>query len=199
MDTFKIFKIIKNYTSECLQWSNKDWKTFFKKLPTKQILCKMLSRQTEKCPFQMLRTFIFKLNVASKPFLKKITMTNSEFRWSWKHCITDDLYHFLRNWFQLVTEKFEKKIWKCPLQTLRTFIFKLKVASKPFSKKLPMTNFDFWWSWRLHLTFPENGFNFVTQKLQKTENFHACSMNFKRRCLINGQRGTKIERTFTPK
>ena len=135
MDTFKTFKIIKNYTSECLQWSNKDWKTFFKNLPTKQILCKMLSWQTEKCL----------------------------------------------------------------LQTLRTFIFKLKVASKPFSKKLPMTNFDFRGSWRLRLTFPENGFNFVTQKLQKTEYFHACSMNFKRGCLINGQRGTKIERTFTPK
>ena len=30
---------------------------------------------------------------------------------------------------------------KCPFQTLRTFGFELKVASKPFSKKPPTTKF----------------------------------------------------------
>ena len=56
---------------------------------------------------------------------------------------------------------------KCTLQRLRTFVFELQVASKPFSKKLPMAKFWFKAFWMLCLTFPENGFNFVTQKFVK--------------------------------
>ena len=35
-----------------------------------------------------------------------------------------------------------QKTEKCLFQTLRTFVFDLKIASKPFPKKFPMTNFD---------------------------------------------------------
>ena len=34
-----------------------------------------------------------------------------------------------------------QKTEKCPFQTLRTFVFELKLASKQISKKLPMTKF----------------------------------------------------------
>ena len=54
-------------------------------------------------------------------------------------------------------------------QILRTIVFDLNVASKPISKKLAMINFEFRWSGRLCLAFPENGFNFITQKFEKTE------------------------------
>ena len=54
-----------------------------------------------------------------------------------------------------------------PFQMLRIFVFQLKAASKLFSKKLPKANFEFKWSWRHCLAFPENGFNFVTQKFAK--------------------------------
>ena len=50
---------------------------------------------------------------------------------------------------------------------LRTFVFDLRVMSKPFSEKLPATIIEFKSSRRLILTFPENGFNFLTQKFAK--------------------------------
>ena len=49
-------------------------------------------------------------------------------------------------------------------------VLELKEAS--FSKKVPITRFAFKQFLMLCLTFPENSFNFVTQKMQKTENFH---------------------------
>ena len=57
---------------------------------------------------------------------------------------------------------------KCHFQRLRTFIFDLKVASKRFSKRLLMTSFRFkGFFWIHYLAFPENGFNFVTQKFER--------------------------------
>ena len=56
---------------------------------------------------------------------------------------------------------------KCPFQTLKIFVFEIKVVSKSFSKKLPRTKFEFKLFWRLCLPFPENSLNFVTQKLEK--------------------------------
>ena len=50
---------------------------------------------------------------------------------------------------------------------LRTFVFDLRVMSKPFSEKLPATIIEFKSSRRLIFTFPENGFNFLTQKFAK--------------------------------
>ena len=55
-----------------------------------------------------------------------------------------------------------QKIENFPFQTLGTFAFDLKVGSKPFSKKVPMTNFECKW---FCLAFSEDGFNFVTQKV----------------------------------
>ena len=55
--------------------------------------------------------------------------------------------------FSTSSHKNLQKTEKYSFQTLRTFVFELKVASKPFSKK---TN-----------SFPENDFNFVNQKFAK--------------------------------
>ena len=60
-----------------------------------------------------------------------------------------------------------QKTEKCSFQTRRTFAFELKVVSKPFSKKRPMTKFWFKYFWTLCIIFPENGFNFITQKFAK--------------------------------
>ena len=64
-----------------------------------------------------------------------------------------------------------QKIEKCYFQTLRKFVFQLNVATKSFSMKLLMTIFWFKQFMKFCLTFLENGFNFVTQKFKKTENF----------------------------
>ena len=53
------------------------------------------------------------------------------------------LPHFPRKRFQLRHSKIWKKTEKYPFQTLRAFVFKLKLASRPFSKKLPMAEFWF--------------------------------------------------------
>ena len=57
-----------------------------------------------------------------------------------------------------------QKTRKC---TLRTFVFDLKVASKPFFKKLSMTRFGFKQFLMFCLTFPGNGCNFVNQNIAK--------------------------------
>ena len=124
MKTFKTFKIFKNSSKDWLGWSNKDWKALSKKLPTKQTLWKKTSqhfltfpengfnfvtqkfeKKTEKCPFQTLRTFVFALKVASKPFSKKLHMTTFLFKLFWTLCLT-----FPENAFEFVTQKFAKKL-----------------------------------------------------------------------------------------
>ena len=77
------------------------------------------------------------------------------------------LSHFPRKWFQLCHSKSCKKTEKWPFQMLRTFVFELKEASKPFSKKFPMTKFWFKNISMLCFTFTQNSFNFVAQKLAK--------------------------------
>ena len=119
-------------------------------------------QKTEKCPFQTLGTFVFELTVASKSFSKKFPMTKF---WLRKFLIF--FLNFLRKRFQLRHSKICKKTKTCPFQTLRIFVFELKVISKPFSKKLPITKFWFKKFSMFCLTFPENGFNFVTQKFAK--------------------------------
>ena len=67
-------------------------------------------------------------------------------------------------------KKFQKSE-KYHFQTLRKIVFHLKVASKPISKKLPMTKFGFEQFSTLCLGFPESSFNFVIQKFaQKLKN-----------------------------
>ena len=71
------------------------------------------------------------------------------------------LPRFPRKRFQLRHSKIANKLKIFSFQMLRTFVFDLKVVSKPFSTKLPMTNYEFKWCWRLSLAFLENGFNFA--------------------------------------
>ena len=64
-------------------------------------------------------------------------------------------FAFPENGLNFVTRKFNKKSEKCHIWTLRTIVFYLQVASKPFSKILPATNFGlnlsiyFLYFWRL--------------------------------------------------
>ena len=60
-----------------------------------------------------------------------------------------------------------QKTEKYLFQTLGRNVFELKIASKPFSKKLPLTKFCFKYFLTFLLTFGENVFNFVTQKIAK--------------------------------
>ena len=96
--------------------------------------------------FQILRTFVFDLKVASEPFSNKLLMTlnSNDFEGS---------VLLSQKTFSTSSHKNLQKTEKYSFQTLRTFVFELKVASKPFSKK---TN-----------SFPENDFNFVNQKFAK--------------------------------
>ena len=59
-----------------------------------------------------------------------------------------------------------QKHWNS-FETLRTFVLELKLASKPFSNKLPMTKFWLKYFWTLYHISPENGFNFVGQEFAK--------------------------------
>ena len=59
-----------------------------------------------------------------------------------------------------------QKTAKCTFQKLRTCGF-YRVASKPFSEMLTMTNFGFKDFWTLCLALTVSGFNFVPQKFTK--------------------------------
>ena len=83
----------------------------------------------------MLRTFIFDLKFDSEPFFKKFLMTNFEF---------NGLEGFVSHSQKTVSFSSLKNLQKSekfPFQMLKTFFSELKVASKPFSKKLLMTKF----------------------------------------------------------
>ena len=77
------------------------------------------------------------------------------------------LPHFPKKCLQLHHTNICKKTEKSSFQTVRTFVFELKTASKHFSKKLPTTKFWIKQIWTLCLSFPEYGFNFVSQKHAK--------------------------------
>ena len=61
-----------------------------------------------------------------------------------------------------------EKTEKGPFQTLTTFLFELKVASKPFSEKVLLIKVPFKQFKTLRLIFLENSFNFVTQNVAKS-------------------------------
>ena len=97
--------------------------------------------------FQILRTFVFDLKVASEPFSNKLlcqTLNSNNLEGS---------VLLSQKTVSTSSHKNLQKTEKYSFQTLRTFVFELKVASKPFSKK---TN-----------SFPENDFSFVNQKFAK--------------------------------
>ena len=62
-----------------------------------------------------------------------------------------------------------QKAKNCCFQRLTGFVVELEVVSKPFSKRFPRTKFWFKHVWTLCLTFPENGFNFATQKFAENK------------------------------
>ena len=62
-----------------------------------------------------------------------------------------------------------QKTEKWPFQTLTTFVFELKVASKPFSNKLPMTKFRFKTFERFALLSRKIVSTASLKNLQKTE------------------------------
>ena len=75
----------------------------------------------EKCYFRKLKTLAFDLKVASQLFFKILPMTNFCFDQLSKHCLD-----FPEN----CHTKFAKMCKSC----VETFVFHLKVASKPISK-----------------------------------------------------------------
>ena len=88
----------------------------------------------------------------------------------WQNFDLNRFEHFASPFQKMVRTSSLKNLQKCekwPFQTLRTFIFEVKVASKKFSKKFPMARFWFKQLWTLCLAFPENGFTFITQKFAK--------------------------------
>ena len=112
----------------------------------------------ENCHFQTIRTFVFDLDVASKPFSKLLRTAQFKFKPSSRF-----LNHFLKyfprqtlnsNHFQgfallsqimvsILSIKSLQKRKKRHLRTFITFAFDLKVASKPFLKMFFITNFKF--------------------------------------------------------
>ena len=88
-------------------------------------------------------------------------------------CPTSDLHSFLcftllsPKTFPTCSLKNVQKNYKIHFQTLRTFVFDFKVASKPISKILPLANFKMKPYWRLRFAFSQNGFNFVPPKFTK--------------------------------
>ena len=56
-----------------------------------------------------------------------------------------------------------------PFQKFKTFVFDLKVASRPFSKNISNTKFLFKQFSTFFLTLPVTGFNFFVQKFVKKQ------------------------------
>ena len=119
-------------------------------------------QKSKHCYSQRFRTFDFRLMLAPKKFSKMLPMTNFEFKWLWRLCLT-----FPESSFNLVTQTLAKKARKCSCQRLGTLAFELKVASEPYSKILSMTRFWIEWFWRLRLTFLANGFNLSNRNVAK--------------------------------
>ena len=98
-------------------------------------------QKTKRYHFQTPILLAFELEQASKPFCKKVPMTRFWCKLFLMFCLT-----LLKNGFNFVIQKLQKTK-NSPFQMFRTFVFDLKVASKPFSKKLPMTDFEYEVPW----------------------------------------------------
>ena len=111
--------------------------------------------------FQSFTTFVFQVKVVSKAFSGMFPMTNFAFI-----KFSTIFLAFPRNGFNFVTQKFAKK-WKLSFLKAENIFFDLKIASKKFSKILPMINFRFKQFSLLCPTFPKNVFKFVTENFAK--------------------------------
>ena len=94
-------------------------------------------QRTEKCPFQMLKTFVFELKVASKSFSKKLLVTKLWFKQFWTPCLT-----FPENGFNFVTQKFAKKTEKCPFQTHIILVSSFRKCENHYPRSSLWPNFD---------------------------------------------------------
>lgn len=95
---------------------------------------KTFKKLMKKSPFQTLRTFVFELNVASKPFYRKLLLTNFDSNSSERFVSSSQKV------FSILPLKILVKNKKCPfsIHYINTFVYELNVASK-FSQWL---NFD---------------------------------------------------------
>ena len=119
-------------------------------------------QKTKYCYFQTPTIIVLEFKEAPKAFSKKVPLTKFWFKQFFMFSLT-----FPENAFNFVTQKLQKTE-NFPFQMAKTFVFDLKVASKPFSKKLPIT--DFWLNcfWKLWLAFPESISISSPKNLQKT-------------------------------
>ena len=120
-------------------------------------------QKTERCSFQRLSTFVFQLQVASKPFSRKLRQPH--FNFNSLECFAS----LSQKIVSTLSLKSLQKTEKCSFQTITTLVFELKIASKPFSTNIPMTKLWFKWLWMLCLTFPKGGFNFFNEKFAKKQ------------------------------
>ena len=97
--------------------------------------------------FQRFRTFVVELEVPSEIFSKVFPRTEFLFKHFWTLCLT-----FRENGLNVATQKFVKN-WKMAFSKVHNISLDLKAASKPFSKILPMNNFEFEKFWFVYLTF----------------------------------------------
>ena len=85
--------------------------------------------------------------------------------------VLNTLPHFPRQWFQLRQSKICRKLNHVIFKRLQYLFLSARKLQKK-SKKSPMIKFWFKQFLMFCLTFPENGFKLVTQKLLKTEKYH---------------------------
>ena len=142
---WKHLKHSKYSKNSWLEWSNKDWKGFSKKLRTKQTLCENFSQHCLEFPencfnfvtqkfaknrkmlFQTLRTYVFEFKVAWKPFSKKLPMIKFYLN-SFEHFASQS-----QKMVSTLSVKILQKTKKCYFQTPTILVLELKEASKPFS------------------------------------------------------------------
>ena len=132
METFKILKILKNSSRDCLERSKKSWKSFSKNLPTytksfrsivslSQKTVSTLSlknlQEDEKCQVLRFRTIDFDIKVASKPHSIKLHLTKFWFEQFLRLYLA-----FLENGFNFVSQKLAK-IWKMPFSKVQNFCY----------------------------------------------------------------------------
>ena len=118
-------------------------------------------QENKKCYFQMPTVLVLELKAVQNRFLRSFLWSNDDLNSLW--CFAS----LSQKMVSTSPPNNLQKTEKFSLQTFRTFVFELKVLSKPFSKKLPMTKFYFKQFLMFCLTFPEKSFNFVTQKFAK--------------------------------
>ena len=99
--SFSSSRYPQSHFQKCLLWPtlnlNCSSAPLFEK--TVSILYLKTLQKSKHCSSQMFRTFVFGLMLTSKQFSKMLSMTNFEFKWLWRLCLT-----FLESIFNFVTQ-----------------------------------------------------------------------------------------------